>query len=191
MQLIPVIKEHFTNKEHGGKSNSVPSEWSKYKNLTSVYSLSSLSYCVVGILFFCCIPEQYRLYKYEIYEGFFWIWQGLISFQCDAVDLGIISISHPIDRISATVFVLWGASKFILLSIKGMLSWKTTIIFPIGITIGLYFFYKSNISCIKKKDKDYFYWHTLWHFSFPAAAFLFYIIHWRLLSHNIINDSIL
>ena len=97
---------YFTEKNHWGSECYVPSDWCKYKDLMNMYSLSSFSYCAFGIFFLYNIQNQKPLYKYEWVEGYLWIWQGLISYQCDAVNFGVRSISHPIDRISATLLTI-------------------------------------------------------------------------------------
>jgi hypothetical protein len=178
--LVRALFDHFTDREHGTKANQVPAAWRQHRGLCSLYALSSFAYCIFGVFFFFAIPAHRRFYEREALEGLFFVWQGFISFQCDAVDLGVPSISHPIDRFSACAFMAWQFGKYVLCAARGLLGARALATFPLGVVAGLYAFWRSARAVDLSDREAYFRWHTIWHFAFPIANLVHYGGHWRL-----------
>ena len=88
-------------------------------------------------------PERSLHLTEEYTEAVLWIWQGLISFKCDALDLGIRSWSHPTDRISAVVFTLQQSLKYCLVSCRGPWSAPLSCGLTLGLVVGGYCFRRS------------------------------------------------
>ena len=112
----------------------------------------------------------------ELVEGSAFIWQGLISFKCDVLDLGIRSWSHPADRISATLLMILIAARYILFvrcrAPLGMVMYTSLYIF---IVFGLYCFNRSCIACRTKNLNEYRKWHVIWHCIYPGMMANFYL----------------
>ena len=109
---------YYLSLEHGSDTDRVPRAWRddpRFGRL-SLYGLSSLNYSLTGCLLLALLhlSSEQRITASRI-EAAFWVWQGLISYQCDVVDIGIRSWSHPVDRISATIFTVQQAVKYIFL----------------------------------------------------------------------------
>ena len=178
--FVHEVLDFCTDREHGTKANQVPAAWRAHHSLCSLYALSSFAYCVFGIFFLTSIPKHGRLYDLEALEGLLYIWQGFASFQCDAVDLGVPSISHPVDRVSACGFLLWQIGKYTLFAARGSLGPRALATFPVCLLAGLYTFYRSAKAVDANDREGYFRWHTIWHFAFPVASLIHYGGHWGL-----------
>ena len=103
----------------------MPPEWRGTPALSplSVYGLSSFNYSLVGLLLASLLAwrPQRALYAGEYVEAALWIWQGLISYKCDAIDLAVESWSHPVDRVSATIFTVSQVVKYSLVTCGGII----------------------------------------------------------------------
>ena len=100
--------------------------------------------------------------------------QGLVSYACDAVAIGVPSISHPIDRFSASLFVLQQVIKYVVFLCSGALTPSAAIVFPSGLAVALYAFNRSVQTVDSRDAQAYFYWHTRWHLAIPMTAVAFY-----------------
>jgi hypothetical protein len=170
--------QYYLSLEHGSETDKVPAAWRRSSLLapSSLYGLSSFNYALVGLLLcaLCMMEPQRALYSGEQLEAALWIWQGFISFKCDAVDLGIRSWSHPVDRISATVFTLVLVVKYCFMECIG--AWGDAIYVSLSIFLiaGLYCFRRSCQACRAHDLRGYRFWHIAWHFAFPLAMAFFY-----------------
>ena len=172
-QLIGLY-EHFTDLEHGAKCK-VPSAWRSQVSLLSVYALSSFYFSVAGVFMMHCFarrPER-LLYPGEQHEAWLWVWQGFVSFQCDAVDLGRPSLSHPVDRISATLVILHQCQKHWTAIWRGEYTGFEAAILNGGIAAGLLCFRRSCEAVRSKSLRGYCFWHAAWHFVLPTSMILF------------------
>jgi hypothetical protein len=173
--------EYFICREHGSSTFPVPPRWRGHPqvSLHSYYGLSSLNYTVCGCFFLALLllyPER-ALYKTELLEAGLYIWQGLISYQCDVVDIGIPSWSHPADRISATILTLHQVIKYLLfVRCDGEWKFATTPFFALALPIGLYCFSRSNRACTERDLPGYVRWHIAWHIAFPGTMMTFYCL---------------
>lgn len=170
--------DYFADREHGSKHCKVPSAWRAQHRLHSVYSLSSFMFCVTG-MFMMALLHAYpwnSLYHLHMCEGIYWMWTGFISFACDAVDLGIPSWSHPIDRLSATLFVLYNVVQYLVFLGLGSLPIAAAILFPVGLSSSLWFFWLGSKAVHRKEMKAYFYWHTAWHYTLSIAFIVYFTL---------------
>ena len=107
-------------------------------------------------------------------EPALWIWQGVISFVCDFVDLGRLSWSHPADRFCACVFISSQVVKFFYFF--RACSWPCLLIFPPALGGSLWIFGRSCLACTRRDAASYFFWHSAWHFALPSAGLLYYVL---------------
>lgn len=165
--------------EHGSKHNQVPASWQC--ELTSLYALSSFGFWVVGIYLFWLLTTHptKQLYPGEHFELVIWLWQGFVSFFCDAVYLGKPSISHPIDRITAICFTLAQVIKFFCSYTSGAFDSCPYVMLPFfaGLSGALYCFLKSAKGVDDLDSGAFFFWHTLWHFAIPITGMSFHTAH--------------
>ena len=158
--------------------DKVPFEWRGNPRLsrTSAYGLSSLCYSMTGVLLAWLLahsPER-KFWPLLHVEAGLWIWQGLISYQCDAVDIGIPSWSHPADRISALVFG-GCCCYYAFLHCGGRYGRPLlTCLRGVGV-VGFYAFERSSRACCEANLEAYRFWHSLWHTIFPVGMAAFYI----------------
>lgn len=169
--------DFFTDREHGSKNAPVPAHWRHLKTFWSVYAWSSFAYSVTGVVYLLLLrrhPEK-ALYASEILiEPALWIWQGVISFVCDFVDLGRLSWSHPADRFCACVFISSQVVKFFYF--LRACSWPCLLLFPPALGGSLWIFGRSCLACTRRDAASYFFWHSAWHFALPSAGLLFYVL---------------
>ena len=168
--------EFFTDMEHGSKDCKVPASWRRHNSLMSVYSLSSLLFCLTGLFYLVLavlLPERV-VWGGDYVEALLWIWCGMVSYQCDVVDLGIPSWSHPIDRISATLFTLMTTIKHVVCSILGRFPLGIMLLFPAVLGCGILCFHKSCAAVHKSNMKAYFFWHSGWHFTLSLCGLVYY-----------------
>ena len=166
--------------EHGGDIR-VPPAWRSEPRLsrTSLYALSSLTYSCVGLLIFGLLslrPGAALHPTLEHAEAALFVWQGLISYQCDAIDLGIPSWSHPVDRLSATAFTLLLAAKHALF-VRCAGEWGRLLhaaFWAVG-AVGGVCFSRSCEACRAQRLEAYAFWHVAWHLAFPLAISGFYL----------------
>ncbi|KAL1523417.1 hypothetical protein AB1Y20_018357 [Prymnesium parvum] len=172
--LLAAAVQFYTDREHGSKHCKVPLSWRAHRGLLSLYSLSSLMFCLTGayILLLCHAYPQRSLYTQQYVEGLLWIWSGCISYACDAVDLGVKSWSHPIDRLSATLFIAYNVLAYVAYARMGALPVAATIEFPLSLMSGLFCFKRSGDAVHKGDMEGYFFWHTAWHFVLPITGIL-------------------
>ena len=167
----------FTDREHGGTNAPVPAHWRHLKTFWSVYAWSSFAYSVTGVVYLLLLrryPEK-ALYTSEILiEPALWIWQGVISFVCDFVDLGRLSWSHPADRFCACLFISSQVVKFFYFF--RACSWPCLLIFPPALGGSLWIFGRSCLACTRRDAASYFFWHSAWHFALPSAGLLYYVL---------------
>ena len=112
-------------------------------------------------------PER-RLYDGEHHEAWLWVWQGGISFQCDAVDLGRRAISHPVDRLSATIFIAQQMCKHYTAMFYGLYSVTEMLLLNVGLVASLACFNQSCMAVRQQSLRRYLFWHSAWHFSLPG-----------------------
>jgi hypothetical protein len=166
----------------------VPPAWRIGHTLTSVYSLSSFFYSITGFVIAALIPYYPEYFEYE--EALIWIWQGAISFACDAYDLGRPSISHPTDRVSAGLVTYLLVRKY--LTIAGVYCCHPHFMvmcgnsnYPrvalrvwmfIGVSYSFICFYNAVVGHTNLDKERYFKYHTLWHTGFPISALGFHFV---------------
>ena len=176
--VASALADYFLDREHGSKRNQVPEKWRQYRTLWSVYPWSSFMFSLVGLNLFYLL-ERYpdkQLYAAEkAIEVPFFIWQGVASFLCDYVDLGVPSWSHPADRISATGFTIFQVVKFLVVLPTGVWPLPAVLVFPPGLACGLFAFRKSWTAVDRHDAEAFFWWHAAWHFAFPIPAMIW---HW-------------
>jgi len=174
------IADHFLDLDHGTRHCRVPAAWRQHVHRLSLYALSSFFYAVVGavLLLGLCLHPERTLYAGEWVEMLLWFWQAGASYWCDVIDLGIPSISHPIDRFSAVVFTVQQCVKYGLVRCKGPLAHWLALSMSSGFILGLYCFHRSGVAVKKCEMQHYLRWHTLWHLSLPLNALSFIYLHY-------------
>ena len=153
----------------------------------SMYGLSSLSYSVTGVVILLLLrlrPER-SFYAFENAEACLWIWQGLISFKCDVLDLGIPSWSHPADRISATLFILQQTLKFCFVSCEGSLGQPLLYAMYAALAAGGWCFHCSSVACRNHLLEAYRFWPIAWHFMIPSLMAMFHVAMYLLPVHAV------
>ncbi len=182
--LLAALAGYFTDREHGSRHNLVPRRWrdeAVRRPLWPIYAASPFTFCAVGLLLLAGMrahPERCLYgYKVERIEGFLWVWQGFASYACDVRDLGIPSISHPVDRGCATLLTVQQLAKYALLFAVGgvpvppQCAWLV----PAGLLAGAHCFRRSFEAVDARALDDFLLWHSAWHAVWPAtAAFFFY-----------------
>jgi hypothetical protein len=183
---------YYLSLEHGSETDRVPTRWRSSPLLQpcTLYGLSSFNYSYIGVLLLALIglrPER-SLYAAERVEALLWIWQGFISFKCDAVDLGaaaasltscahvppsplprrpsctgavptgVRSWSHPVDRISATLFTLQQLVKYTFVSCSGTMGVSLYVALFLCLGAGVYCFRRSCHACRELRLEDYRRW---------------------------------
>ena len=174
---------------HGADTAPVPPEWRGHPRLspTSIYGLSSLNYSLTGLLILLLLrqrPER-SFYALEKAEACLWIWQGIISFKCDALDLGVDSWSHPADRVSATLFILQQTLKFCFVSCEGSLGRPLLYAMYAGLAAGGWCFHCSSVACRNRLQEAYRFWHIAWHLAFPVTMALFHLAVYHAPAHAV------
>ena len=172
-QLVGLYR-HFTDLEHGAAC-TVPRAWRSQVSLCSAYALSSLHFSVAGFVMmyaFARRPDR-LLYPGEQHEAWLWVWQGLVSFQCDAVDLGIPSWSHPVDRLSATLVILHQCAKHYAAMWRGEYSGVEAGVLNAGMAAGLLCYRRSCDAVHSKSLRGYLFWHAAWHLVLPTMMIVF------------------
>ena len=164
--------------EHGSEIDKVPPEWrgNPQLSLTSVYGLSSFMFTVTGILLAVLLvhsPDRW-FHPVQSVEAILWIWQGLISYKCDAIDLGVPSWSHPTDRISAIAFSL-SCSYYAFIHCNGTYGRPLLTGLRGFAVIGMWCFVRSSRACRERDLAGYAFWHTSWHVWIPLAMMVFYL----------------
>jgi hypothetical protein len=168
--------DYFGDRSHGnGKTGKVPAAWRSHNSLLSVYSLSSWTFTATGIYYLVLVHlYPHRRWACDYTEALLWIWSGMASYVCDAVDLGRHSWSHPIDRFSACVSVALVCIKHCVCSMLGRFSLGTILIYPLGLGAALCCFHNS-CNAVKKRDMNgYFFWHAWWHFACSLVGLGYY-----------------
>eukprot|EP00966_Prymnesium_polylepis_P182968 4239729-Prymnesium_polylepis.1 len=171
--MVSSLVDHFTSREHGAGC-PVPASWRPHVSLCGPYSLSSLAYCAAGIYMmnaFARRPDR-LLYAGEHHEAWLWVWQGIISFQCDAVDLGRRSLSHPIDRLSACLVIVFQAGKHYVAMACGLYSVREAVVLNAGLVAGLACYRASCDAVQRGSMRGYLFWHAAWHYTLPAMIWL-------------------
>ena len=171
---------YYLSLEHGSERDKVPANWrgSLLLSHTSMYGLSSFTYTLTGMLLLYLLrihPQEAWLYAGEPFEALLWIWQGLISYKCDVIDLGVRSWSHPTDRISATVFTLQQVVKYLHVRCGGPWGSALQAFLYGGLVVGVWCFQRSCKACRRHCIASYRFWHISWHLVFPGVAATFYL----------------
>lgn len=182
MPILPFLSsvaQHYLSRSHGGDADPVPHKWRNASILSprSLYGLSSFNYSLSGLLLIGLLtvhPER-ALHSGEYVEAALLVWQGLISYRCDAIDLCVDSWSHPADRICATAFTLYYVIKHLSVTCEGSLS--TTIVTFVWsmLGVGLFAFSRSCRACHDEDLLAYAFWHTAWHVVFPVTLAVFHL----------------
>ncbi|KAL3893693.1 MAG: hypothetical protein SGPRY_014056 [Prymnesium sp.] len=186
LALLSAALSFYSDCEHGSQHCTVPRAWRAHSSLTSPYSLSSLAFCIAG-LYICLILHAFpsrALYPSQIVEGALWIWSGCISFVCDAVDLGVRSWSHPVDRLSASLFIAYNVLVYCTHVLAGTMPIAATIEFPVALAAGLYCFNRSSDAVHRRDMEGYFFWHSMWHLVLPLSG----VLHFSLIVFSTITS---
>ena len=157
----------------------VPRAWRNAAILQplSLYGMSSFNYTLTGLWLLYLLhahPERSLHFTLEYVEAWCYVWQGIISFKCDAVDLGVPSWSHPVDRICATLFTIQQSIKYCFVDCRGPIQPPLAVLVSVVFVLGFYAFRQSCTACQERALRDYRYWHVTWHFAFPVAMCIFY-----------------
>ena len=168
---------YYLSLEHGSETDKVPAAWRRHPLMQpmTLYGTSSFTYSVAGVYLLTLLymrPER-AVYKAEYAEALLLIWQGAISFKCDVLDIGVRSWSHPVDRISATLFTCQQALKYCFVRCTG--SWGAVLYLLFGVlALGIRCFSASCVACREKDVLAFRFWHVTWHYLFPSAMIVFY-----------------
>lgn len=178
VEPLKAFSRHFLSREHGGDRDPVPKSWQHATVLqpTTWYGLSSLYYSAAGMLLACLLA----LYPERGLTGDGWVaallvWQGIISFKCDVLDLCVPSWSHPADRISASAFIACMLIRFLLVSCDGRMGSSLLAVVVFVLLIGFYAFHRSCRACHEVDLLSYARWHVRWHLAFPCGLALFWV----------------
>lgn len=176
--VLGSLRAFYTDREHGTKANCVPREWgatARRHAFWPVYALSPFCFSAVGVCLLCALaqrPER-QLHAAEHVEGGLWIIAGLISFACDVHDLARPSISHPVDRLSATSFTALQLGKHATFALRGdyqrLPAWLR-LLFAAGLWLGFHCFQRSVRAVNERRLGSYLLWHSAWHFVWPAVS---------------------
>jgi len=133
---------------------------------TPLYSFSSWMYSIVG-LYFLYTYSYNSLYEGHFTDSLLLITQGYLSYLGDVKYLSTPHYSKVIDKIFAICFTI----RFIKMNFlqQGVL---LDMVFFITLPTGMYCYYHSNKANVSRNYKDYIYWHTLWHFTYPSGIFV-------------------
>lgn len=131
---------------------------------TPLYSFSSWMYSIVG-LYFLYTYSYNSLYEGHFTDSLLLILQGYLSYLGDVKYF--MHYSKVIDKIFAICFTI----RFITMHFLQQDLLLDTV-FVITLPTGMYCYYHSNKANISRNYKDYIYWHTLWHFTFPSGIFV-------------------
>jgi len=137
-------------------------EWRKELNYCSIYSVSCLTFSLIGFVTFF-----YN--KTNIFEASLLIVQGLTSFQSDVTYLGIQNHWRTFDTLLATLLIANGVYRFTLTQWSlHKFTGITSLIFA------LFSFHKSQTShsFIHRE-----FWHTYWHFFLQYSSLFLYFTH--------------
>ena len=135
---------------------------SKFKNIEhkinkiSLYSLSSFSYTLTGLIM---LKLKLKNKYYQNFFPYFMIIQGFISYSADVIYFNKYNIIHDIDKAFATY-------NFILCCFIYKLK-KEDFIF---LLLSIYCFKKGNYYFLNKNYKKYKLYHILWHFILPLTG---------------------
>ena len=168
------LAQYYTNMNH------VPYSWRL--DVPSSYFFSPFLYCMAGVVL---LVGQATTAE----EAAVWVWQGVCAFWSDSYNMGVSSISHPIDRVSSTVVTVYLLRRY--LTTTGLLCCHPDYVcgcdhhllgaeMVFGVWLSLYFFYKSYVSFINKDKDGFIRYHTLWHVGFPSTALLFWMLEKRM-----------
>lgn len=179
--LYRSVIDFYSDREHGTRHNFVPKHWSQSARqhpLWLVYAASPFCFSAVGVYLLCALaarPER-RLYDGEHLEGCMWIVAGLVSWACDVRDLGVPSLSHPVDRVSATGFTAFQLGKHAAYTLHGAYAglpgWLCAL-FCVGLWFGFRCFQLSVLAVNERRLGGFLGWHSGWHVVWPAVQLLF------------------
>ena len=140
---------------------------------TPLYSFSSWMYSIAGI-YFLYIYSQNQLYMNHFTDSVLLLTQGYLSYLGDVKYINTPNYSKVIDKIFAICFTVWFTTMNFLQGDTIL-----DIVYVMTLPTGMYCYYHSNKANVSKNYKDYIYWHTLWHFTFPSG-----LIVWITLKNN-------
>mmetsp|Transcript_26777 Transcript_26777/g.58793 ORF Transcript_26777/g.58793 Transcript_26777/m.58793 type:complete len:205 (+) Transcript_26777:215-829(+) len=166
--------------------SSIDPQWRMIlANPFSVYATSSFAYSLAGALALmqtmscpCILPGwPYRLC---CVESLLVIQQGLLSYWADALRIGLKSVAHPIDRVSAvtlTALQLFKYSICIEMSpAERIWIWAALLAALSMKVLGYYAILSRNVYLFRDA-------HTLWHLSLPIAVAVFNTWRWMQCTH--------
>ena len=137
-------------------------EWRKELNYCSIYSLSCLTFSLIGFVTFF-----YN--KTNIFEASLLIVQGLTSFQSDVTYLGIQNHWRTFDTLLATLLIANGVYRF------SLTQWSLhKFTGTASLIFASYCFHKSQTSHFFI-DREF--WHTCWHFFLQYSSLFLYFTH--------------
>jgi hypothetical protein len=174
---------HFLSLEHGGDRDPVPAKWRHAPQLQpwTWYGLSSLFYSIAGLMLVSLLvlyPERAQAGDHAV--STLLVWQGLISFKCDALDLCVRSWSHPAYRISACAFILGMLAKPMTVFCCGRAGMALLCVIFCIVLGGFYAFHRSCRACHDLDLPVYARWHTRWHLAFPCALAMVWFVQYGL-----------
>jgi len=154
---------------------------------THFYWTSSFTYTVVGIvmLFYAQVLDKKMGNWPWRHESILLILQSLWSYMNDVHFFGQSKLWRRVDVAFAGTLGLCQPTKVLVLSLDVF----QAVIVIAGVLGGVYCLVRSK-RCDKKlgRLKDYFFWHTAWHYSFPSAGILF-ILYSSLLPDRLLVSS--
>ncbi len=141
-------------------------------NWCSIYGFSSFSYGILGIIIYIFLQNNFVTEKYGIPIPInlcvlCLITQSLVTFLADVYYIHEDSIFHNIDRLVATLNIMFFSTYIYWISDFEKL------IFVIGLMNSLLMFKYSRENRKNENIELYCYYHSLWHFILPL-----YILIW-------------
>ena len=143
--------------------------WREHTDLFSIYSMSSFLFSVTGVyllVLYIIFPER-AISQWDSVEAIIWVWSGILH-------LGITSWSHPVDRVSATLVVVIACIKYAVFSLFNYYPICVMRLYPAVIITGMYCFHKSCLAVKHGDMTNYFFWHTMWHFTMSFGGIVCY-----------------
>jgi len=155
---------------------------------THFYWTSSFTYTVVGIvmlLYAQVLDRKMGNWPWRP-ESILLIFQSLWSYMNDVHFFGQSKLWRRVDVAFAGTLGLCQPTKVLVLSLDVF----QAVIVIAGVLTGVYCLVRSK-RCDKKlgRLKDFFFWHTAWHYSFPSAGILF-ILYSSLLPDRLLSNEI-
>lgn len=154
------------------KEDGTPKQWRHLApSYWSFYGLSSWFYSIVGIILVVLVYETRLQSTFYLYEGYFWILQGYLSWKNDVQGWGVPSMYKVFDRAHATGFSLIWLLNIIILDgiIYANYGMHELLLCVTTVYCGM-FCRKQVAQAAKELNYDGFVlWHSLWHVTFPVG----------------------